>query len=327
MTVTNPAADVLGSGREPWRPTRRQRRTALVLLAGLLLVGTAGVLVRHQLGERAKDRAAVAALDLVVDTLPVDMQDLSQPFQLELHNQARTAVHVRWVRLEAPGYATRTEQTRLDALGLLPLPLDEDVPCTPALGDHPPVRMTIGLRTLRGTALTRSVGLTQDARAFVATRLRFRCGYLTPEEAFGLEVTGVRAAGDDVVVTARASNRSVLPLDLQRLSGLAGLRVTLSRALPLTLPPQATPVGNATHVPLTLRLHLVSCRLFMQAIRDAEATYPAQILVGRLAREGATTDLPVSVWPGEGLDAGTPQPDPETLLMQTCNRGAPPQGH
>ena len=309
ITITNPQApaggDVLGA--DPWRPSPRQKRVAIVVAAVLVVVGGTAAAVGTVQHDRAADRAALRALALAAETAPDAGVVPAGYVRVGLRNDGPSPVRLLAARLVPGGYDEAQLAEALPVGGTTTLGFLDSAPCRPSLLSHPPTAVRVRLRTDRGTEVTREVTLGPGPAYDVLHTAQERCGYLPAGEAFQLALTSVSVRDLTVVARATAYDDSVLPLTLERLRETPGLSLTVSPALPLVLPPQPT-AGTVTRtVTVTLRLRVTSCDIFLSALGFPQVQGVEQLVRGWVQRDGVLTEVPV-------LDAGGAQPPTSSFL-------------
>lgn len=315
VTIVDPHAPA-GGGElldvEPWRPTERQQLLGLAVAVLVLLVGglaTATDLVRT---ERTERRAALAALALSAGEAP-DTGTVPAGFvRVALRNGGPDAVSLLTAQLVPGGYPEVMLARQVAAGAEVTLGFPDTAPCEPLL-TTPPDAVRLQLRTTAGTEVTRELPLSPGAYGDVNRTALARCGYLPAFEAFGVTLTSVDVEGAFVVVQARVFNDSVLPLTLDRLTHAPGLSLTTSRPLPLALPPQPGPGVLANTVPLTLRLRVTSCEVYVGTLDD-------QVVRAWVLRDASLFEVDVL-----GMDPSRSfRPPVDPLLVTTSLRGTCP---
>lgn len=314
ITIVDPHAQA-GGGElldvEPWRPTERQQLLGLAVAIVVLLVGGLITATEQLRRERAAQRAAVAALALEATEAP-DTGVVPAGFvRVALRNGGPDAVRLLTARLVPGGYPEVTLTRQVAAGAEVTLGFPDTAPCEPLL-TTPPDAVQLRLRTAEGTEVTRELPLSPGAYGDVNRTALERCGYLPAFEAFGFTLIAVDVEGSTVVLEALVFNDSVLPLTLDRLTHAPGLSLTTSRALPLVLPPQPGPGVLANTVPLTLRLRVTSCEVYVGTLGD-------QVLRAWVMRDASLFE--VDVLGVEPTRSFRPPVDPGlvlTSLLQTC---------
>jgi hypothetical protein len=258
VTIVDPnaptgTADLLDSGRDPWRPSRRQVLVGVVVVLLLGLAAGAVAQVRHVRHEHALDAAAVRDVRIVVDSGDGGLLTDGEP-EVTLVSTGRLPVTVLEVALEWPGHVERGARQEVPLVASARVPVTTGKDCRTALYTDQPQRLRVRARTSRGDVVTRAVALPAEVSELLGASERFRCAYLRPSEALVGEVSAVRTPGRSFVLTFGVRNAGVAPLTLSRLSFLPG--VTVAADLPLVLPPGG---ADSRTVPLTVTLRVRSC--------------------------------------------------------------------
>jgi hypothetical protein len=326
ITIVDPhaapgTADLLDSGRDPWRPTRANLLAGAVALLLLGLLGAGVAQVRHVQAqhaaarhERDLDRAAVAAVALTVGVVePGYFYDGpgTPPLQVTVTNVGTDTVHLTGLTLEG-------SDVPVDVGGDLPagvangFDLPVRITCSPRAGRDIARTVTVSLTTDRGDPVTQELPLSQDGNEVLNESDRRRCGTLRPAEALVTGVSLARRSGGWVLADLTVTNQSVLPLTLSALTFPDGLEVRVA-GLPAVLPPQRALDEPGTERTLHLRVRVTSCAAWDRAVDPVAVS---AVLDGQFERE--TTDVQVYV---EG--EGTINPGVFTLLRKQCHPDQP----
>jgi hypothetical protein len=239
---------------------------------------------------------------------------------IAVRNDGPESVRLLSARLLAAGYSPATLSATLASGGITTITFHDTTSCSPVLLTAPADSVSLQLRTARGTTLTRELALSPGAHDDVNRPARERCGYLPAEESFALTLTAVDVVGRDVVVAAKATNLSVLPLELLRLREAPGLSMQASRGMPIELPVQSTPGTTSRAVPLTLRFRVTDCDVFLKTLGFPDAPQPTQqLLRAWVFRDSTAFELQVlTVDPARSF---RPPVDPTAVLsplLTTC---------
>jgi hypothetical protein len=248
--ATTDAGDVLDSGRDPWRPTKRQRLTIAAAAAAVALVAGGVTEVRHVRHENALDAAAVRDVAFTVDDSDGFFISGEEP-TVTLVSTGKLPVQVLGVTVDWPGYAERTADVRLESYGHAQVEVTSGKTCSTAMYTDQPRRLRVRARSARGEVVTRTVVLPDQAAEMLGAAERFRCEFLRPDEAFVGEVTAAAVRGRTVALTVSVRNAGVERLTVSRLAFLPGVEATAH--LPLVLPPGGTE-SDTVPVPVTLRV-------------------------------------------------------------------------
>jgi hypothetical protein len=195
--------------------------------------------------------------------------------------------------------------------------LTDTRPCSPDLLSDRPLSVRLHVRTLRGTRALLDLPPSSEIGADVSFLARQRCGYLGPLTALVAVPTAVAADGRQATVTLTLRDAAAWDLRLLAFHTVAGLHVTSSRALPLTLPhaPVLDPTLLGSPVPLTLHLRVTDCRAFVSTALDSPGSAPLTVVA---ATPESQEELPFSL---NGLNPppGSPDmPDAMFALLRAC---------
>lgn len=311
ITIVDPnalpgAADLLDSGRDPWRPSARQRLaiTATVLAVAVAIGAVAQV--RHVRHEHALDAAAARDVGFSLDDGGGVMLTDDEPV-VTLQSAGRLPVTVLGVTLAWPGYSEVQVSVPLAAYGSTQITLTSAGSCRTQLYTDQPRRLRVRARTSRGDTVTRTLALPDDVADALGRAERFRCGFLRPSDALLAEVSAAAVRGSAVALTIGVRNGGIAPLTLSRLAFLPGVSVAVR--LPLTLPPGGP---DAQTVPLPVTLRVSDCGLFAASLADPQDRLSPYALV-------ATVSNPY-------LHDTDPSWIPITSLFQLGNGGGPEDG-
>lgn len=268
VTIVDPNApsgttDLLSSGRDPWRPSRRQvllATSVVVLLAALL--GVVALALRHVQAVR-NDRKAVRSLSFQASSqLDQTSPDLPS-LPVELLDTSDYPATVLDVRFDAPGFAEVTLGSSVAAHLRLFFDMPKDSACDDSLYAGAPSALVVHARTARGTPVTRRVPLDREVRDSIWPLLRAKCHFLLPEDSLNNLITAVSREGSTFVLRYRLENAAALPLVLDRITAAAGVEVAAQR-MPVTVPAGSGDYVTFGHASLVLRLRVTDCR----ALRD-----------------------------------------------------------
>jgi hypothetical protein len=282
--------DVLEGGRDPWEPTTRQRRSTRVVTAlGMVLV-VAWFGVDQVRSDRAAARAAESAVQLWAEGL-----DTQQPgvVRLALRNQGPAAVQVVQATLNQPGYGL-ARGTTVAPSSATTLTFPDAAACGTHLLRRPVDEVRVTLRTSVGSLVRRDITLGPSAFRVVNAPAWRRCGYLPMEDALRFELLPVRETADGVVLHALVSNTSVLPLTLRELMPGAGLALSTTPALPVTLAPRPYAEGPDTLVGLGIRVTVRDCATLRMRTPFDRGSRPAaswRFLRGWLLRDSSISEV------------------------------------
>jgi hypothetical protein len=326
VTIVDPnapagTADLLDSGRDPWRPTRATLLTGAVAVLVLGIVGAGLAQLRHVQAqhaaarhERDLDRAAVAAVALTVGVVePESVLDGPgpPPLQVTVTNVGTDTIHLTGLTLEDVAVP-------VDIGGDLPggvangFDLPVRIACSPRAGRDISRTVTVSLTTDRGDPVTQEVPLSQEGNEVLNESDRRRCGTLRPAEALVTGISLARRSGGWVLADLTVTNQSVLPLTLSELTFPDGLELQVT-GLPAVLPPQRAVDEPGTERTLHLRVRVQSCAAWDRAL---DPVLVSAVLDGQFERE--TTDVQVYV-DGEGIT----NPGVLTLLRRECHPDQP----
>jgi hypothetical protein len=261
-------ADLLDSGRDPWRPSRRQvvlTVTAVLVLA--LVAGAVALLVLNVQAQRA-DRRAVRALSFELGGDVEAQPDNGLSISLELRNLTRYPYTVVDVRLDGPGFGTATLGTRLAPRASAFLDLPTSSACDASLYVRGPRAAVVRARTARGTLVTGRVPLDRATADDAWPRFRRSCHYLLPDEALGASASGFSFEGRTLTVRYGLENAAAVPLTIDRLTTADGVEL-ISDDLPLTIPAGTGDYQGFGHRTLTVRLRVVDCSALRQVLARA----------------------------------------------------------
>lgn len=275
ITITDPkrpepAPDLLGQERDPWRPSRHQKVLALLTAAIVALLSGGVAEIRHVHHEQALDTAAVRGVVLLagVDVAPLDPSHemAVRDVQVTVGNFGKDPVRLVDVRVDRTGLPLPSGGLVLPAGATFVHSLVH-TPCTARSGRARSVVVVAALRTTRGQLVTRRFVVAGGQLAQTNAVERVRCSTGLPEEAFGASVLSLTRGGDRIRARFRLGNSSSLAMTLVRLIGAPGLRVSAS-GLPVAIPPDS-PSGPE----IRLTIEAVDCAAFaryLQATTDEE---------------------------------------------------------
>jgi hypothetical protein len=306
-----------GVDRDPWQPTPKQRRSISVATALTVLVAAAWVAVDHGRANRAVARAEAQAVRLWAEGL----QPLGPgAVRLVLRNDGETAVQVVAAELNRPGYGAAVEAATVAPEAVTTLSFADAATCGPHLLVDPVDSLTVTVRTPRGATVRREVTLGPSAFREVNAPARYRCGYLPMEDALRFELLPVQDTEDGVVLHAFVANTSVLPLTLRELLPAAGIELTTTPELPITLTPRDYPSAPDSPVGLAIRLRVRDCSSLHQRTPFDRGLRPArglQALRAWVLRESSIREISLP------LAFTSPGEDPmvEGLFRAVLRRG------
>lgn len=205
------SSDLLVSGTEP---SPRFRRIWLALVVVLALGTGAFLWMQHVRTSREADRAAVAAVRLVITGTDV-MGTGGVP--LQIRNDGPAPVSLVSLLIEAPGYGEVTLSNQVLPGALVQAGVPDTTPCRPELMTNPAQAARLTFRTERGTTVTRTISLSGSAITAVNGTARTRCRYLPPDEAFQGNPAKTAWDGAELRLTVNVRNVSALPIRLLRL--------------------------------------------------------------------------------------------------------------
>ncbi|HUR15361.1 MAG TPA: hypothetical protein VM097_12835 [Mycobacteriales bacterium] len=320
VTIVDPnapagTADLLDSGRDPWRPSRRQ---VVVSAFAVLLLGVVGgglAALRHVRHEQALDRQSVHEVRLV---LGVDEPDVglfpdspAGSVQLNLSNDGPAMIRVRTVQLDDGDEVPVTTGSDVLPGAATSVTLTLRNRCTTDAG-RATHTVTVRLRTSRGQVATRVQRLTSDE--LLNTHVREQCGTLKPTEALAPSIVSARTRGAWVDVVLDLRNTSVLPLSVRSLGVPVGLRAELP-PLPIVLPPADAPGTTGPSRQVRVRLRVQDCDVFNAGLSGENGLATLRVrLHGPLEEEVGHVFLSPQHEPGFGEDA----PSPQLQLMMYC---------
>jgi hypothetical protein len=320
ITIVDPNAppgtpDLIDSGRDPWRPSRRQAVVGTVVVLLLALVAGLAAQVRHVRHESALDRQSVRGVRLLVNVSEPDLSASGDvpagSVLLNVLNDGRGLVRLRSVRIDSRAEVPVETGSDLipGALTTVPMPMSGSCAADAGRAQH---TLTFRLRTDRGQAVTTTQPLLDD---LVNQHERERCGTQTPIEALASAIVSATRRGRWVDVVLDLRNTSVLPLTVTSLTAPQGLVAQLP-PLPVVLAPATAPHGTGPSRQLRLSLQVSSCDAYNTGLMRAEQfeTSLAAGLHGRYEDEQFHILLAPSFETGFGLDA----PDPQQVLMSFC---------
>ena len=295
-------------------------RRGWLLVLGLVVVLAAGVTISTVREDRAADRVAAEELQLSTDSAPVHPRPAGVGLvEVAVRNDGSTAVRVLTARLVAEGYRTERVDQGLDPGARLVLALKDGAACAATMADNPAESVELRVRTVRGTTITRAVALSPAAFREVNRAARARCGYLPADESFTFAADSDHLAPGSAVISARVSNRSLLPVQLTRLLPLTGLALTVDPALPLDLPTLTSATSRPRQVTLRITLTVKDCRTFLQSyLRNVGQR--AEFLRGWLVQERTSVfEVPVLSFDPESSFMGPVDPSTiATHLLKAC---------
>jgi len=286
-----------GAERDPWSPTPHQRRSLVAGIVVAVLVVTGLFASGLEERDRAADRVAAEALELVAEALPGAETLYDGRVGILLINTGRSAVRVLEARLDAAGYPSQgTSAPLLEPSSSTELLFQDLAVCSPALLSAPAYAVVVTARSHRGGSVTRSVPLSPTAFREVNYGARARCGYLPMEQAFVLDVVSAQRAPDGVLATVRVANDSVLPLRLERLRSGGGVQLTSVRpALPLALRRVDAPGTTPHWVTLTVRLQVTDCPALLAASAPRDRRLGGPLLAVWITRDSSIIETAVGL--------------------------------
>jgi len=273
VTIVDPnaqtgTADVLSSGRDPWRPSRRQAQVIGVVVAVAAIAAGSAAVARHRQVEAAKDRAAVRGL-ILHPAIPgpqlTQTADGDAPPPIAVRNDGRLPVRLLGARLGPANPRVALDVTLIPA-GITQFDLPDTRPCTPAIVTAPITEILLDVRTARGTQAQRSMRLADLVLQDLNRTARTRCGYQVPGEAL-MMFTYPSLLGRTVRVELSLSNASVLPLTLDGLAVPDGTRL-LGFPGPVHLLPASAPGEQGKHVSLFVTIERTSCAQLLDALNN-----------------------------------------------------------
>jgi hypothetical protein len=279
ITIVDPnsptgTTDLLDSGRDPWRPTRRQVVVTAVLLMLVGLVAGGVAQWRHVRHERALDRADHRQLRLLTTATCCDLvADSPLRLLVGVRNDGPDVVVLERVR-----FAGIAEWVPDSALLLVP-GTQSDVPlplrggCDGPAGRSTGNRVLLDLLLLHGSRVHRTVTLDEPTAQQVAQQIRGACGKGAPNEALAVDIIRSRVSGRSLVIDLLLANQSVLPLTVRDASPSPGL-VVRGLPTPLSLSPLPRPEAGTQQLPLTLVVTVADCAAFRREQDQPEHSEP-----------------------------------------------------
>ena len=257
-----------GDERPPWRASRRH---VLAALAALLLAACAAGGVgwrRHQAQERRLDRAAVAALSLIVVDDPLGFIDDGDDVAVELRNDGRQPVRIRSARVDFPGYRQIPLSAALTPYAATRLRIASTPSCGPAVVTMGQLDLLVGVVTVRGTARQLRLPLLAGSTGlFVRSRAREVCAMMPTAQAVTVSAALARSSSREAVLDLTLENLSVLPVTLQAIGAGPGLQVTAESRLPVALPARTAPRTRASLVSVLVRVTPTNCPIVVGRTR------------------------------------------------------------
>jgi hypothetical protein len=279
VTIVDPSspagtADLLDSGRDPWRPSRTQVLVGAVVVLLLGLATGAVAQVRHVRHEHALDRADHRQLRLFTTTTCCDLvADSPLRLLVGVRNDGPDVVALERMRFAGVADWVPDSEVLLvpGATTDLPLPLRSS--CAGAAGRGTGNEVLLDLRLVHGSRVHRTVTLDETTKLQVAQEIRSGCRMGVPNEALSADIVRSRVRGRSLVLDLLLSNRSVLPLTVRDPAPTPGLLVT-GLTTPLTLPPQPSADAEPPQVQVTLVVTVADCSAFRRDQGQAEFSEP-----------------------------------------------------
>ncbi len=321
ITIRDPSRpaqhlDFLGNADDAaWRPGRRLRVLAAVLVALLATAGLGLQHVRAASQDAALDRAALRELAVVLSAAVQDAaQSRPTDVPLVLRNEGPDPITVVTVRLDQPGYATQAVQAPLAPAQNVTVVVTGTPVCGATVPDAGPQRVLVVVRDYRGgrrelTLSTAPEMLDQQ----VLLRVRKACGLLPLQESVQLGALGTRRHADVVELDAALRDGGVLPAAIVGVEPDPGLHVATDPALPLRLRPASRTGADTVPLeqPLSLQLRVTDCGAV--ARRPLLGQAGRQVVLRLRGADGGTAST--SLLPGHEFDRLLDRLEQETCKL------------